>query len=180
MVTTQLHTADELWTLVSQGERFELIEGELFEVSPGRRRHGIVQLRIASRLLQYVEAHNLGIVTTEEGFLLQKNPDTVLGPNVAFTSITSLAAEPELWSDVPPDLVVEVMSPSNNPSDIERKVRVYLDAGVRVVWIANPANKRVVVYEPGKEPVTLANDESLDGGEVLPGFTLSLTSIFNT
>ena len=89
----------------------------------------MAQARITGRILAFVESHEFGIVSTEEGFILQKNLDTVLGPDVAFVSKARLGAEPRTWSDVPPDLAVEVASPSNTRADLERKVRIYLETG---------------------------------------------------
>ncbi len=179
MVTTKLHTAIDLWNLSSESGRYELIEGELSEVSPSRRRHGIIQARISSRLLIFVESRRLGIVTTEEGYLFDRNPDTVFAPDVAFVSNTNITPEPELWSDVAPDLAVEIVSPNDRPGKIDRKVRIYLENGVRAVWVVYPDHKEVVVHELGASPRTITLTQSLDGGDILPGFTLPLADIFS-
>ncbi|MGD9712033.1 MAG: Uma2 family endonuclease [Thermomicrobiales bacterium] len=178
MITTRLHTVEELWTPVLEGGNFELIEGELFEVSPGKRKHGTTQLRLGSRILAFVDALGLGIASTEEGFILRRNPDTVLAPDVAFVSNARLGEEPERWSEVPPDLAVEVVSPSNRQSEIDRKTRIYLESGVRAVWIAYPERREVVVHEAGQTARVVSGAMQLEGGEVLPGFTVSMQEIF--
>ncbi len=178
MVDTRLHTIEDLEARSSRGERYELIEGELVEVSPGRRLHAVIQLRIGSRLLAFVDEHDLGIVGTEEGFILQSNPDTVLAPDVSFVSRARLTPESPGWSRVPPDLAVEVVSPSNSQPEIDRKVCIYLSGGVKVVWIVYPERKSIVIHEPEKSPQILSGDQSLEGGTVLPGFALPLSLLF--
>jgi Uma2 family endonuclease len=80
MVTTRPHTVHELWNLSEATERYELIEGELFEVSPTSFEHGEIQMAIGSILRQFVNEHRLGKVVSETGFVLSRDPDTVLGP----------------------------------------------------------------------------------------------------
>jgi Uma2 family endonuclease len=178
MVTTRLYAIEDLWELSSGDTNYELIEGELFEVSPVKRGHGIAQLTIGSRILSFVKVHKLGIVGTEVGFIFQRKPDTVLAPDVAFVSAERLGPEGKYWSDVPPDLAVEIVSRSNTRAEIDRKVRIYLASGVRAVWVVRPAARAITIHRPGTPAQTLTENDTLDGGEILPGFALPLSDLF--
>ena len=178
MVTTKHFTATDLWNLGSAAEDYELIEGELIEVVPPRHGHGKLQLKIGSLLLRFVESRGLGEVVTEAGYIFARDPDTVLGPDVSFVSNDRLATESEPWSELPPDLAIEVVSPGNTRAEIDRKVRIYLDSGVQLVWIVRPDARTITVHLPGSPPQTLTDRDTLTGGDVLPGFTVQVAEVF--
>jgi Uma2 family endonuclease len=160
--------------------RCELRRGRVIPLSPPKRKHGILVARLAARLSTFVEARKLGAVVAESGMLTARGPDSVRGPDVSFISTARLAKSDEThgYSDVPPELCIEVVSPSDTWSELSEKVGEYLAAGVDVVWVVDPQLGQVHVYAKGQPPRILKGQDVLDGGTVLPGFTLALSDLF--
>ena len=184
--TTRLITADELLVMPHRDEngndcRLELIRGELKVMSPSKPLHGIVCANIAGELRVFVIEHDLGVVVgAETGFIVGHDPDSVLGVDAAFISHERLSTIEDLDKFAPfaPDLAVEVMSPSNTAREMEEKVALYFAAGSRAAWVLNPKKKTVAVYTSPTDVRTLNEQETLDGGEVLPGFSIELAKLF--
>ncbi|HEY0406415.1 MAG TPA: Uma2 family endonuclease [Pyrinomonadaceae bacterium] len=180
--TTQTMTADELFMLPDEDHRYDLIKGELRKMSPAGAEHGALAARLTGALMQYVEQHELGeVFGAETGFKLASNPDTVLGPDLAFVSkerIPPTGIPVTYWPGAP-DLAVEVVSPGNPRREIEEKIAAYLAAGVRLVWIISPSRRVVTVHRPNIEPLTLGENDTLDGQDVIPGFQHNVGRIFN-
>jgi Uma2 family endonuclease len=180
-MTTQTMTADELFMMPEDDNRYDLIKGELRKMSPAGGEHGALAARLTTALGQYVEEHDLGEdFGAETGFKLASNPDTVLGPDVAFISNERipLTGIPVAYWPGAPDLAVEVVSPGNSRREIEEKITEYLAAGVKLVWIISPKRRTVTVHRADAAPVTLNEDDTLDGGDVIPGFRHSVGRIF--
>jgi Uma2 family endonuclease len=182
MTTRTLVTAEEFFSLPDDNLRHDLIEGEVWDVSLAGREHGRLANRIAFVLTAYADAHQLGeLSAAETGFTLARDPDTVLGPDVAFVQAARLPSEEEdrdgPWP-IAPDLAVEIYSPGDRAGQITKKVQAYLDAGVRLVWVVYPEREQVVVHIPGQPPRTLGRDDALDGSPVLPGFSYPLRSLW--
>lgn len=180
MTTTHLITADELLAMGSDA-RFELWEGVLKEVSPSSIKPGLIGLRIGSAILNHVEAHDLGYVSdAESGYILNRNPHTVVAPDVGFFRPDRYPGDfPEQgFFPLPPDLAVEVISPTDEPADIAEKQRLYAKAGVPLVWWVNPKWRTVTVHRPGQDPQVLDESATLEGGDILPGFALPVARIF--
>ena len=138
-------------------------------------------MRIAARLFQHVEAHNLGTVyAAETGFQLAQDPDTVRAPDVAFVSRQRLVAVEETEGYWPgaPDVAVEVISPSDRYTDVEDKVVEWLEAGSRMVIVVNPRQRLVTVYHSRTDIVMLTEEDTLDGGDVVPGWHLQIKDVF--
>lgn len=188
MSTTEpkLMTADELLALPTYGEggdrRYELIRGELKRMSPTKPLHGVICARVAGELYAHVRARKLGLVFgAETGFLVETNPDSVVGADAAYVSRDRLAGVESLDNFFPfaPDLAVEVLSPSNTVNEMDEKVALYFAAGSRAVWVINPKRRTVAVYSSPTEVRILTGNETLSGGDVLPGFTLELSELFD-
>ena len=180
MVTTKLTTADELLAMPDDGWRYELIEGVLVRMSPSAPEPGTIASVIVARLVVFVEPRGLGrVFTAEAGFVLARDPDTVVAPDVAFTRAECLPPRRE-WRHFlpPPDLAVEVVSPSDRGTNVADKVARYLAAGVPLVWIFWPDPRTVSVHAPGREAITLGEGDELDGEDVLPGFRLPVADVF--
>jgi Uma2 family endonuclease len=173
-------TAEELFDLPDDGMRHELVEGELRTMTPAGYDHGRAVMRIGARILEHVEAHDLGeVLAAETGFVVHRRPDTVRAPDVAFVAHDRVPqAEVPGFPDLVPDLVVEVVSPSDRASDVSAKAAMWVDAGVRLVWIVDPQARLATVYRPGGLAAVVGADGSLDGEDVLPGLRLALRSIF--
>ncbi len=178
MVTTQLHTAEDLLALASTEADYELIEGELVPMVPTNFDHGDLQIAIGTLLRTYVDAQDLGRVVGDTGFTFKRSPDTVLAPDLAFVRTERLPLDRSGFPDLAPDLAVEIVSPGNTPGELARKIGIYLDAGVRAVWIVYPSERQLVVHAPAGPPRVFAEGDRVDGGEVIPGLSLSVTDIF--
>jgi Uma2 family endonuclease len=181
----KLMTADELLTLpsfVNGGDRrYELIRGELRTMSPTKPLHGIVCARLTIELGKFVQEHDLGeLFGAETGFLVETDPDTVLGTDAAFVSRERLAQVETFEKFFPfaPDLAIEVLSPSNTVQEIDEKIHFYFAAGSRAVWVFNPKRRTVAVYRSPFDVRILSEQETLEGGDVLPQFNLDLAKLF--
>jgi Uma2 family endonuclease len=171
-------SADELPRL-PPGWRYEIDAGKLVIMAPAGFRQGRLVSRIDHLLRQFVEATGAGDVTAGEvGFYLQHDPDTLRAPDVAFFGADKAAqlAAAVGFPDIPPDLAVEVHDPSER--DLPRKVQQYLAAGVRSVWVVDPAAQTVTQYAPGREPVTLRSRDDTITDPCLPGFACRLRDLF--
>jgi Uma2 family endonuclease len=139
-----------------------------------------IEVTISTELNIFVRPRRLGIVTSSSG------PFKLLGglvrlPDVAFISWDRIPGRKRPKEPVPhlaPDLAVEVLSKPNTPAEIKRKLRDYFEAGVRLVWVVDPKKRTVRVYTSADRSVLLREGQSLDGGDVLPGFILSLQDLF--
>jgi Uma2 family endonuclease len=174
-----LMTADELLHVNIPGKQVELVRGVLVVREPPGFQHGEIMLRLGARLLQHVDAHDLGLVVVgDPGFKLTTDPDTVRGPDVAFIRRERAPhPTPVGFAAVPPDLVVEIRSPSDRPGDILGKVGDWLSAGTQLVWVIDPTHHVAQVYRRDETQSTIGPREALDGEDVLPGFSCALDSI---
>ncbi len=172
-------TAEDLFELPDDGMRHELVEGELRTMAPAGAEHGLVALRVGARVLQHAEQHGLGeAYAPETGFILRRAPDTVRAPDVAFVAAHRLtAARSRGFAELAPDLVVEVVSPSDRASYVAAKAAMWLDAGVRLVWVVDPQAGLAAVHHPGGLVTVLRQNGALDGEDVLPGFRLPLAEL---
>ena len=180
MVSTKLMTAEELERLPDDDNRYQLVQGELIPMSPVNLLHVRTVMNVLVPLHAFVTENGLGIVGPEGGYVLHRNPDTVLAPDIAFVRADRWpTGEAEKhFGDFPPDLAVEVRSPSESMRSLLAKAQTYLDAGVLLVWLIDPETRTVIVLAPDAEPQTLTDGDTLDGGEVVPGFRLPVTDIF--
>ena len=183
--TTRLMTAEELFELPTYAQhndyRYELIRGELKKMSPTKPLHGIFTAEITAELIMFVRAHNLGrVFGAETGFLVERDPDTVLGVDAAFVSHERLATVESFEKFFPfaPDLAIEVLSPGNTVDEIDEKIELYFAAGSLAVWVFNPKRRLVMVYRSPRALQILGETDTLDGGSVLPGFRLDLARLF--
>ncbi len=173
-------TAEEL-TRMSDVGRCELIRGELRKMNPAGSEHGILIVRLTRSLANHVLQHDLGFVFgVETGFMIESNPDTVRAPDIAFIDRTHVPADGIPMSFWPgaPDLAVEVLSPSDSVSQVDDKVEAWLNAGAALVWVVNPKWRNVTVYRSASEIVTLNEDDTLSGNDVVPNFSCSVSEIF--
>ena len=183
MATTkpELLTADDLLRLYSQGVRGELILGVLCKTMPVGGQHGEVAALIISVLMNFVRPRRLGKVAgTDAGVLLQNGPSIVREPDIAYFSAETLPLDQVVsgYYEVVPDLAVEIASPGTTNIASYDKARMWLSYGVSLVWEVDPSGRTVNVHRIGAAVVTLTEDDTLDGGEVLPGFSCPLREIF--
>ena len=179
----QLMTADELLVMERvPGKRYELIRGILTEKDvPTGHPHGITVSNSHGRLFQYTMATDYGeAITDEPGYRLERNPDTVRAPDVAWFAPGRIPPGTTGFPELTPDLCVEVASPSNSRADrlLSDKAQMWLDFGAREVWVLDPEAITVTRYRPGQPPVTLGEDDVLDGEELLPDFSIAVWRMF--
>jgi Uma2 family endonuclease len=174
-------TADQLLEMPDDGMRRELVRGEVRVMSPAGGRHGRLGARILSRLDTFVEANGLGVVfNSDTGFRLSADPDTVRMPDASFVSRNRIEEIGDVDGFLPgaPDLAVEVVSPSDSFNDVDEKVSEYLAAGCRMVIVVNPRRRAATIYRSSSHIQRLTENDSLDGGDVVPGWTLPLRELF--
>jgi len=173
--------AEDLLHLPDDGQRYELVEGWLLSEPPPSHLHGLVQVRVGSLLAGCARSTGAGAVYSGSGFLLARDPDTVRAPDVAFVRrdrVRSVGRTGTYFPDAP-DLAVEIRSPGDRPGEIRAKVADYLGAGARLVWVIDPQAERVTVYRSRLRPRILMRDGTLDGGDVLPGFSVAMLELFD-
>ena len=181
VTTEKLLTAEDLLHLDSQGFRGELLRGALHETQPSGVRHGKIVVNLIVRLDAFVDPRQMGtILASDVGFLLEKEPDTVREPDVAFISARRLPLDQDVpgFFDGPPDLAVEIASPSDSPRQLFDKARMWISFGVPLVWTVDPEARTIDVHQPNQPLIRLSTDDTLDGGQVLPGFTCTVGDLF--
>ena len=161
--------------------RLDLIEGELWPMPPmPGAEHGGVTYDFAFEVGLFVRQNNLGrCFAAETRFAIEFDPATAIGPDLAFVRADRLPDPlPAGFLRLAPDLVLEVRSPSDRAPEVLAKVRRWLAAGVRLVWELNTRTRILTVYQTGAEPQTLGINDTLTGGDLLPGFSFALRRLF--
>jgi len=177
---TALVTAEELWQLPAS-ERYELVKGVLLPMSPPPgSEHGALAANLAYLLTDHVRRNDLGrVFAAETGFRLARNPDTVRAADVAFVAKSRCPAKlPKGYLDLAPDLIAEVVSPNDDPDQVQAKVRDWLEAGARLVLVLYPGSRQVAAYRSLRQVIVLTEGEVLTADDVLPGFTCPVSDIF--
>lgn len=175
MTVTSLMTAEELLQRPDDGFRYELVRGELRKISPTGFEHGDVELEIGSSLRAHVKKHRLGkVVGGDVGFRIERNPDTVLGPDVAFVRSERVVKTRQFFEG-PPDLAIEVVSPGDRYTEVEEKASEWLRAGTRAVIVVDPARQSVRVHRTA-EIINVTDAIVVD--DIVPGWRLPLSEIF--
>jgi Uma2 family endonuclease len=182
-MATQLRsmTADEFLAMPNDGVRRELVDGEIREMTPAGWQHGRIAGNIAGELRAFILPRNLGMMATAEAsYRLHADPDTLRAPDVSFVRrerFELVGDTPGFWPGAP-DLAVEVISPSDRYSDVWEKISEYLDAGTAMVVVVDPPQRTVSVHRSRTDIAVLTEDDVLDGGDVVPGWTLPVRDIF--
>jgi len=181
MAAATVNTADLLQTLSARGERYELIHGDLIEMSPAGFEHGGTTMTLSAYATLFVLQNRLGRCTAAEtGYYISRQPDTVLASDWAFVR-TERLPEARIKGYLPlvPDLVLETKWQGDTQREMTYKAEIWLQAGVRTVWVMNPEQQTVTVYIPNASPSVLTKTDTLTGGDILTGFALPLASIFD-
>jgi Uma2 family endonuclease len=177
----EITTAEKLFSMPNDGNRYELIDGVLNMMSPAGSEHGRIAGRIFSRLAVHVEQYDLGVTyAAETGFRISTSPDTVRAPDAAFVSHERLASvEPTRgYLQLAPDLVVEVISPNDRFSEVESKAANWLRAGTEIVLVADPENRVLKVYTKDADIRTLNQSETFLAGGTCGGWQLDVNDVF--
>jgi Uma2 family endonuclease len=176
----RLLTAEDLTELPDDGCRYELVKGRLVRMPPAASASSLVAMILGWRVMSFVRQHALGsCLGADGGVRLGSNPDTVRAPDFAFFSQARLpGGVPPSGYLGAPDLAVEVLSPTDRFGDVLVKVAEYLAAGVRLVWVIDYRSRSAFVFRPDRGYDTLTGDAQLDGEDVLPGFRLPLSVLW--
>jgi Uma2 family endonuclease len=177
---TPLLTAEEFGRLPDppDGSKQELVKGVIVTMPPPKAIHGIVQAEIAALLRDVIRPKRLGWIVTESGAVLDRDPDTVRGPDVAFYSIARQPTVPDDYFEIAPDLAVEVLSPDDRRSRVRAKIREYIDAGVRLVWLVDPETRTVLEYRGSLRGTEYDEADTITGADVLPDFSCRVADLF--
>jgi Uma2 family endonuclease len=165
-------------TVLDTDKEYEIVNGQPEEKVMGGAMHGVVGARFIIRAGGFVEAHQLGVVCgPDTSFQIGQNERL---PDVAFVSAARIpeAGVPEGVWPLPPDLAVEIVSPSDLYSKVMTKVAEYLTAGVRQVWLIFPEHRTVTIYSSLTDVKVLQETDELDGGDVVPGFRCRVAELF--
>lgn len=150
-------------------------------MSPAGHKHGRIAGNITASLGPHVVTNRLGrVYVADTGFLISSDPDTVRAPDVGFMSQRRLdeVGDVEGYWPGAPDLVVEVISPSDTYTEVEEKVFEWLGAGAHMVVVVNPRKRAVTVYRSLADIRVLTENDTLDGGDVVPGWIMLVKDIF--
>jgi Uma2 family endonuclease len=174
-------TAIEFLSHPAANGKSELVRGEIHETTPASGAHGLVVAEIFVALKAFADSRSLGLCFPDNiGFQLPGLDDTVRSPDTAFVRAERLSLEDvgAGWVPVAPDLVVEVLSPSESARSIDVKWRDYRAAGTTVMWVIDPAQRVVTVREADAADLQLSVTDTLDGGDLLPGFSIAVARLF--
>jgi Uma2 family endonuclease len=179
MQTRPVTTAAQLLELREPG-RCELLRGELRRMSPAGEWHGSVAATVCHLLSQHVRPRQLGrVYGAETGFWIEHDPDTVRAPDAAFVTADRVPANPSAgYFDGPPDLAVEITSPSDRYAEVHEKALFWIARGARLVWVVEPMARFVTVYRRDGSQQTLREDDELTGEDLLPGFAVRVGDLF--
>ena len=179
---TRLLTAADLLRMHSKGIRGELIRGVLCETMAAGMEHGEIVVNLSTELRNFVKPRRLGrLMTSDSGVWLERGPDTVREPDIAFFAAGKFPAGARVqgYAEIVPDLVIEVKSPSDSVRDVTDKARMWLSYGVRLAWVLHPDRRSVDVHSRDHAVVTVTDGNTLSGGDVLPGFECKVSDIFD-
>lgn len=177
LAPTPLITADDLLE-IPDSDRYELVRGEIITMSPTNVEHAFLESEVGRLLANFVSNHKLGwVFVGEVGIFTERNPDTVRGADVSYISRERAPQRPRKgFLQIAPELVVEVVSPTDLWTNLNEKIEEYFALGVNWVWVVEPKRKAVRVYH-GPTAVTITTD-TLHGEGILDGFVLSIPDLF--
>jgi Uma2 family endonuclease len=181
-IGSALMTAEEYMALPDSFDvPTELVRGVLVKLPPPKPRHGQICAHIVYMLRRYLEDHDIGhVLSNDSSTVTERDPDTVRGPDVSYYSFERVPKGPLPAGllDASPDMVVEVLSPSDRWSEVQVKVAEYLDAGVRAVCIADDATRSVHIFRPERPMQVFKSDDDFTVPEILRDFRVRVQRFF--
>lgn len=184
---TRLRTADDLLSGEFTGRRVELIEGEIREMTPASEGHGYAFTNLMALLVEQLASlpktrrNLLRIVSADTGYVVSRNPDSVLAPDLAIVSAekTRSGKGKKGFCAYAPDIAIEILSPSNTRGEMLHKAGLYLEGGSEQVWLIDPETEAIEVHSSGKlTGEVLHRGDTIAGVGVLEGVTLEVNGIF--
>ncbi len=184
--TTSLMTADEFYDFVHLPEHrnriFELDRGRVVEMSRPGIRHGVVCANVSFMLVAFTRQRARGIVISNDaGLIVERDPDSVFGPDVfLYDEIISYEDLPQRWEDRPPTLVVEVLSPNDSTTKLNRRIGRFLAMGVPLVWVLDPEDSTMTVHQAHRPLVVLDAADEVTGLEFVADLKMKVADFFAT
>ena len=179
--TARLMTAEELLDMPDDGHIYELVRGELVKLMGTGLEHAYIADNCYGNIRDYVMGANLGrVFTTQLGYRLASDPDTVRIPDLAFIRRERLDTVGVIQGYFPdaPDLAIEVISPNDRYPEVETKIFDYFNAGTQMVILLEARNRTAKIYRSPTDVVILTEADTLDGGDVVPGWRMRVSEIF--
>ena len=180
MATTRLLTVEDVEQAPPEGE-WKLIDGELVPVTPSGLESSGLGHRIGWIVGNFVYAHGLGMMTgADGGYVLSPDRATIRAPDMAFIRKDRLPppGDRSRFPRLAPDLAIEVLSPSDSTTEAIAKIEMDQEAGIPLIWVVDPEKTTVTVIATGRPTMVLKLADTLDGGDVLPGFSVPVAKIF--
>ena len=178
---TKVWSDAEFMALPDDGNRYELVKGELINLGNSGALHGYIAIILSAALFALVTSRKLGVLLDSSTAFTMKNGNK-RSPDIAFFAKERLQGLEELptgFLEGAPDLVVEILSPGNTVAEIEDKIAEYFANGTRLLWVISPGQHYVLVYRSGYEPQRLlTSGDFLEGEDVVPGFTFPVADLF--
>ncbi len=175
-VAQKLLTAEEFANLPNH-EHADLISGEVIPVMPPNPIHGMIAAELVSHLKLWIKETRAGIVGTDGGFILGRNPDRVRGPDIWFIRSERIPEFSEGFWEIAPDVVVEIISSSDTADVIKEKLQDYFRAGTQLVWLLYPRFKQIEARTPDGNMKIFEAEDRLES-ELLPGFSCKVSELF--
>lgn len=174
-IASKLITAEEFHRLGL--ENAELVEGEIVEYMRPTPEHGEISGNLITLLKVWLKQNKLGRAGTDGGFIVGRNPDKVRGPDVWFVSNERIPENTEKFWEVAPDLVAEIISPSDTANVVKGKLADYFAAGTKLVWLVYPLYRQVEAHIPGEKTLVFDETDTLESA-ILPGFSCKVSELF--
>ncbi len=180
MATKTLLSLADYAALPEDGKRYELVKGELVELTFPNWKHSSIQAFLFGKLSAYLDRDPVGKVGNDFGFILGRDPDTLRGPDLYFvTTERASHVAPDSWMEGAPNLAVEIMSPSNSRVEIDAKVEQYLAAGADLVWVVDPEQRTIETIGSSGKRTILTDEDELTSRVLLPDFSVSVRDILD-
>jgi Uma2 family endonuclease len=178
-VTQTPLTQEQFAQLPGDGARHEMDAGTLITLPPAKSLHTLIALTVLEALQNYLKAFAKARALPEAGYVLSQEPLTIRQPDVSVLSKDRIAAtDADSYFQGAPDLAVEIVSPSDSAQDLESKVKQYLQGGAKQVWVLYPKTRNIHVFSGAQSPRILDANQTLEGGELLPGFSVKVADLF--
>lgn len=180
MVSTKRMSIDEFELLPDDGYRYELVDGELERMPPTGEVHGDIDRQFIWLLESFIRPRGIEKLFVETSFVLSSDRQTVRQPDIAFVLAERLELDRDRERSVrlAPDLVIEIVSPSDRRSAVVAKAHEYLGFGVRLIWVVDPPSRTITIFRLDGTIDVLGRDDMIDGEDVLPGFRAALRDVF--
>jgi Uma2 family endonuclease len=179
IIDRKVWTEEELMNLPRNGHKYELIEGDIY-MSPTGLLHGFIATKLSIELGKYIQEKSLGILCDSSTGFWMKNSD-LLSPDISFISgqrIREYKYSLEKFYHGSPDLVIEILSPSDNIEKISTKVKMYFENDTKLLWVINFSDETVLIYHSAQPDKILKSGDLIDGEEVVPGFSYQVSELF--